>query len=126
MAAAREAGRTAAGNASTFPILWNSITGGVSKTPGQSGSGGTFVWGYDEITWFAHLSKEDRAQWLHYAWDWLKQTDPNGHLEMPGGRTETSPLDHCRWYSANNPSPAVPDGLGDEVAIREIWNSDRA
>jgi len=99
---------------------------GVSKTPGQSGAGGTFVWGYDEITWLAHQSKEDRAQWLYYAWDWLKKTDPNGHLEMPGGRTETSPLDHRRWYSANTPSAAVPDGLGDEETIREIWNSDQA
>jgi hypothetical protein len=32
-----------------------------------------------------------------------------------------SPIDHRSWYSANLPSPAVPDGLGDEVAIRAIW-----
>jgi hypothetical protein len=51
----------------------------------------------------------------------VRTTDPNGYLEMPGSRTETSPLNHHRWYFANVPSPAVPDGLGDEVAIREIW-----
>jgi hypothetical protein len=26
-----------------------------------------------------------------------------------------------RWYYANTPSPSVPDGLGDEEAIRGIW-----
>jgi len=29
-----------------------------------------------------------------------------------------------RWYYANTPSPAVPDGFGDEEAIRAIWAAD--
>ena len=62
--------------------------------------------------------------WLRYAWDWVRRTDPNGHLQMPGSRTMRSPLDHKRWYYANNPSPAVPEGLGDEEAIRTIWAAD--
>ena len=33
-------------------------------------------------------------------------------------------LDGKRWYYANVPGPAVPDGLGDEEAIREIWAGD--
>ena len=66
-----------------------------------------------------------RSQWLHYAWDWLKKIDPEGYLEMPGSRTETSPLNHRRWYYANRPSPAVPDGLDDEEAIGAIWKADR-
>ena len=40
---------------------------------------------------------------------------------MPGSRTVRSPLDKRRWYFANAPSKAVPDGLGDEEAIRAIW-----
>jgi hypothetical protein len=44
---------------------------------------------------------------------------------MPGSRTETSPLNHRRWYYANRPSPAVPDGLDDEKAIGAIWKADR-
>jgi hypothetical protein len=36
-----------------------------------------------------------------------------------------SPLDHRQWYYANVPSSAVPEGLGDEEAIRAIWKSDR-
>ena len=106
-----------------LPYLVELDNWGASKQPGQSGAGGNWVWGYDEISWFAHQTKEYRSQWLHYAWDWVRHTDPNGFLEMPGSRTETSPLDHRRWYYANRPSAAVPDGLDDEAVIREVWVS---
>jgi hypothetical protein len=130
-------GRTYSGwECEHLPYLVELDNWGVSAKPGQAevprvcAPGvdlcGHWIWGYDEISWFAHQSKEYRAQWLRYAWDWVKKTDPNGHLQMPGGRTETSPLDHRRWYYANAPSAAVPDGLDDEAAIREIWNSDQA
>jgi hypothetical protein len=36
-----------------------------------------------------------------------------------------SPIDHREWYFANMPSSAVPEGLGDEDAIRAIWKRDR-
>ena len=65
-----------------------------------------------------------RGDWLRYARDWVRKTDPDGHLQMPGSRTMRSPLDGKRWYYANSPSPAVPDGLGDEAAIRAIWAAD--
>jgi hypothetical protein len=51
----------------------------------------------------------------------VRQTDANGHLQMLGSRTMVSPLDRKRWYYANRPSPSVPDDLGDEKAIRAIW-----
>jgi hypothetical protein len=108
-----------------LPYLVELDNWGASKTPGQPRSGGNWVWGYDEITWFSHQSKQYRSDWLHYAWNWVRRTDPNGYLEMPGGRTMRSPLDHRAWYSANQPSAAVPDGLGDEEAIRAIWSADR-
>jgi hypothetical protein len=94
---------------------------GVSRQPGQPKQGGIWIWGYDEITWFAHQSQQYRSNWLRYAWDWVRQTDTNGFLQMPGSRTLRSPQDNLRWYYANNPSPAVPDGLGDEGAIRAVW-----
>jgi hypothetical protein len=97
---------------------------GSSRHPGQPGQGADWVWGYDEISWFANQSQAYRRQWLRYAWNWLKKTDPDGYLEMPGSRTETSPLNHRRWYYANRSSPAVPDGLDDEEAIRAIWKAD--
>jgi hypothetical protein len=99
---------------------------GVSQHPGQPNTTGNFnwVWGYDEVTWFAHQPKDYRAKWLQYAWDWVRKTDPNGWLEMPGSRTAASP--DTRWYFANNPSPAVPTGWGDEDAIRAVWSNDTA
>ncbi|MDN5289103.1 MAG: hypothetical protein JWR38_5377 [Mucilaginibacter sp.] len=106
-----------------LPYLVEFDNYGVSKKPGQANAGDIpfWVWGYDEISWFAHQDKAYRTQWLHYAYDWVKKTDPNGHLEMPGGRQTTSPIDKKCWYYANNPSPAVPDGHGDEDVIRDIW-----
>jgi hypothetical protein len=109
-----------------LPYLVELDNWGVSRQPGQAKAGGNWIWGYDEITWFAHQSKQYRDQWLRYAWDWVQKTDPNGHLQMPGSRTMRSPLDRRPWYYANTPSPAVPDGLGDEEAIRAIWAADSA
>lgn len=109
-----------------LPYLVEIDNWGVSKQPGQAKAGGIWIWGYDEITWFAHQNRQFRGNWLRYAWDWLRRTDPNGHLEMPGSRTLRSPLDNKQWYYANNPSPAVPEGFGDEEAIRALWAADSA
>ncbi len=99
---------------------------GVSRHPGKPNIQGQFnwVWGYDEITWFAHQNQQYRSNWLHYAWNWIRNTDTNGWLEMPGSRTARSP--DTRWYFANDPSPAIPTGLGDEAAIRSVWAADAA
>src|ERR1039457_603714 len=107
-----------------LPYLVELDNYGVSQHPGQPNAKGEFnwVWGYDEITWFAHQTKDYRAKWLQYAWDWVRKTDPNGFLQMPGGRTARSA--DTQWYFANNPSPAVPTGLGDEDAIRAVWTND--
>jgi hypothetical protein len=109
-----------------LPYLVELDNWGASKKPGQPNAGGIWVWGYDEITWFAHQPQAYRKEWLQYAWDWLKKTDPNARLEMPGSRTMRSPLDNKRWYYANNPSSTVPDGFGDEEAIRAVWAADDA
>lgn len=110
-----------------LPYLVEFDNYGVSHHPGQAnteGSGFDWIWGYDEITWFAEQPKTYRTTWLHYAWDWVRKIDPNGFLEMPGGRTMTSPLDHRRWYYANDSSAAMPEGAGDEETIRAIWAAD--
>jgi len=109
-----------------LPFLVEFDNFGVSRQPGESGAGTIWVWGYDEVTWFALQPKEYRAKWLKYAWGWLRETDPNGHLEMPGSRTMRSPLDGRRWYYANNKSAAVPEGNGDEEAIAAVWKADGA
>jgi len=111
-----------------LPYLVEFDNYGVSKAPGRPGQGhGGFdwIWGYDEISWFAHQPLQYRKDWLWYAWRWVREVDSNAHLEMPGGRTESSPLDGRRWYFANNPGPATPQGLGDEEEIRMIWIEQR-
>jgi hypothetical protein len=102
-----------------LPYLVELDNYGSSRTPGKAGAGRNWVWGYDEITWFAHQDKSYRAAWLKYAWDWVRKTDANGYLQMPGSRTCASR--DIRWYFANNPGPACPNGLGDEEAIRAVW-----
>jgi hypothetical protein len=106
-----------------LPYLVEIDNWGVSRQPGKPKAGGIWIWGYDEITWFAHQSQAYRSNWLRYARDWVRQTDTNGHLQMPGSRTLASPLDRKRWYYANQPGPSVPDGLGDDQAIRAVWES---
>lgn len=106
-----------------LPYLVEIDNWGVSKTPGQPKAGSIWIWGYDEITWFAHQSPQYRSNWLHYAREWVRKTDTNGFLQMPGSRTLVSPLDKKWWYHANNPSAATPNGYGDEDAIRTIWAS---
>ncbi len=107
-----------------LPYLVEIDNWGVSKQPGRPGAGGIWIWGYDEITWFAHQSETYRNDWLRYAWDWVRKTDPDGYLQMPGSRTLRSPLDNKRWYFANTPGPSVPEGFGQEETIRAIWAAD--
>lgn len=112
-----------------LPYLVEFDNYGVSKTPGQpnQGHGGfDWIWGYDEITWFALQPKAYRDQWLRYAWNWVQQIDTNGHLEMPGGRTMRSPLDNRHWYYGNSPSATTPEGEDVESSIKAIWQEDGA
>lgn len=44
---------------------------------------------------------------------------------MPGSRTLSSPRDNLRWYYANQPNATVPQGFGDEDAIRAVWAADQ-
>jgi hypothetical protein len=86
--------------------------GGITPS-GRAGEnfGGHWIWSYDEISWFAHQSREYRDQWLRYAWDWIRKTDPAGYLQMPGSRTIQPPVEGKGWYFANRRSDACPGGL---------------
>jgi hypothetical protein len=87
--------------------------------------GSAYIWGYDEISWFAHLSESDRNAWLRYAWNWVREQDRNGWLQMPGSRTLCAPANGLRWYWANPKSTAVPDGFNQEETIKSIWAASR-
>ncbi len=92
-----------------------------SNNPGQS-SAAPFIWGWDEITWFATQPEADRNDWLRYAWKWLHDNDPIAHLEMPGSRVlSPGAAGGPRWYWANTKSAACPGGSDTEAIIREIW-----
>ena len=93
----------------------------------RAGGRHQWVWGYDEISWFAAQDQQYRSDWLNYAWNWIRTNDSCGYLEMPGSRMiSTGPTGERGWYFANDPGPAVPQGKGDEESIRAIWLADGA
>lgn len=107
----------------SLPYLVELDNFGRSRHVGED-KGDIWCWGYDEISWFAKQSENYRDLWLHYAWNWIRRTDPNGFLQMPISRTMANPIDGKRWYWANKPSPAVPNGFNQEDAIKSIWEND--
>lgn len=106
-----------------LPYLVEFDNFGRSGREGQN-IGGSWIWGYDEICWFARQSDVDRAAWLRYASTWVRNHDPNGYVEMPGIRTLAVPVGEKEWYWAMPASPACPDGFGDEAVIKDIWDAD--
>ena len=105
-----------------LPYLVELDNWGVSHRPGQPHVGGCWVWGYDEISWFAHQDEAYRNQWLRYASSWVREHDPNGFLQMPGSRILHAPVNGRRWYDANTRSKAAPHGFGQEETIKAIWS----
>lgn len=82
-----------------------------------------FPWGWDEISWYAKQPEAYRNEWLRYAWNWIKKTDPNGHIEMPGLRGICCPNETENTYRANTRSKACPLGYNQEETIKVIWAS---
>ncbi|MDB5048514.1 MAG: hypothetical protein JWO30_1585 [Fibrobacteres bacterium] len=91
-----------------------------SNGPGTSGKD-PFVWGWDEITWFAQLAEAERNAWLKYAVKWVHDSDSVGHVQMPGSRTISGYPGGMNWYWANTKSAACPNGWNTEATIKEIW-----
>jgi hypothetical protein len=97
---------------------------GRSRREGQN-IGAHWIWGYDEISWFARQTEEYRNGWLRYAWNWVREHDPNGYLQMPGSRVLAAPANGRGWYWANTRSDMVPDGFSQEQTIKDIWARDK-
>ena len=110
----------------SLPYLVEFDNFGRGPNPNVADPKSMFCWGWDEISWFALQPEEYRNQWLLYAHDWIKQTDPNGHLEMPGTRMISCPNETLRTYFANTKSPTCPVGYSQEETIKKIWNHDAA
>ncbi|MBT1695399.1 hypothetical protein KK083_00835 [Fulvivirgaceae bacterium PWU4] len=82
-----------------------------------------FIWGWDEISWFSLQPEHYRNEWLRYAYQWIRKTDPNGHLQMPGCRMITCPNETSGSYRANTRSEACPIGYSQEEVIKELWRN---
>ena len=106
---------------------WGSSGHGGESVAGKIGdiqgiSDRYWIWGWDEICWFAHQTEPERNAWLWYAWQWLKEHDPSGFLEMPGMRGLADPVGDVREYYANTSSSACPLGYNQEETIKAIWD----
>ena len=108
-----------------LPYLVEFDNFGVSDHPGVADLNDHYVWGYDEITWFYMQDVPARRAWLRYAYDWLRENDPHGHLEMPGARvvslTAGGPVFLSRAVAK---SDKVPYGMDIEQTIKELWNGE--
>jgi hypothetical protein len=94
----------------------------ISNTPGErSDVTDPFIWGYDEITWFSLKNIEDQKRWLEYAFRWIRQHDPVGHLQMPVTRVVVDGMSERHKYKANIPGDACKQGTGLEEKIKELW-----
>ncbi|HWV99294.1 MAG TPA: alpha/beta hydrolase fold domain-containing protein [Candidatus Acidoferrum sp.] len=107
----------------SLPYLVEFDNFGRDRVTNVANTNSMFCWGWDEISWFALQPEEYRNHWLRYAQDWIKETDPNGHLQMPVTRMITCPNETLRTYFANTRSPDCPVGYSQEETIKEIWNS---
>ena len=82
-------------------------------------------WGMDEINWFAHQPAWYRAEFLQYAYDWVRDEAPGKcFFAMPGQRCIRLRNEQgdilCYLYGAYDKT-THPDGFGDESAIKRIW-----
>ncbi|MCW3115945.1 MAG: hypothetical protein JWM28_27 [Chitinophagaceae bacterium] len=106
-----------------LPYLVEFDNFGRGKTPNIADTTSFFVWGWDEISWFSLQSAAYRNNWLKYAFNWIKQTDAVGHLEMPGTRMISCPNESQGSYRANTRTPACLIGYSQEETIKLLWES---
>jgi hypothetical protein len=109
----------------SLPYLVEFDNFGRSRTPNVADVTSFFVWGWDEISWFSLQSEGYRNTWLAYAYHWLKETDPNGHLQMPVSRMISCPNESQGSYRANTRGPGCPTGYSQEETIKRLWDTDR-
>ena len=105
----------------SLPYLVEFDNYGRGREPNVADTNSIFVWGWDEVSWFSLQDEEYRNQWLEYAHQWIKDTDPNGHLQMPVNRMISCPNDSRGSYRANTKSDACPVGYSQEETIKRIW-----
>ncbi len=106
----------------SLPYLVEFDNYGRGRRPNVADTNSIFVWGWDEISWFSLQDERYRNKWLVYAHNWIKKTDPNGHLQMPVSRMITCPNETQGSYRANTKSENCPIGYSQEETIKAIWS----
>jgi hypothetical protein len=67
------------------------------------------------------LSPERQNEFIEYAVKWVRMTDNNGYLQMPGCRMIIDGKNPVHKYKANIKSEACPNGTSLEFKIKGIW-----
>lgn len=118
----------------SLPYLVEFDNCGTSATPGQLSQNEIWVWGYDEITWFSLQDENYRNEWLEYAWNWVRENDPNGWVQFPTRRNLAVPVQlslpgnstmtlNVTMYHANVQSRDCRGGFNQEPVIKKIWEN---
>ncbi|MAT53251.1 MAG: hypothetical protein CMN32_02140 [Saprospirales bacterium] len=91
--------------------------GGIGTQVGCKGTPDWFLYGWDEISWFASQPEYYRNEVLKYTYYKIKCMDMNGHLNMPGRRkiilTPGGPINYYRANTGN---------FNQQSTIKSIWN----
>jgi hypothetical protein len=105
-----------------LPFLVHLDNRGLSGKAGTPGLGGSWTWGWDEISWFANQPEAYRNEFLGYADNYINNMWPDhaGHLEMPGIRVITPAINGSSNYFANSRA-SYSLGFNQEETIRQIW-----
>lgn len=107
----------------SLPYLVEFDNFGISNHAGVANLADHFIWGYDEISWLYLQPENERKEWLKYAYNWLKNTDQNGHLQMPTSRVITLKKNQTKSQISRvlNKSEEIPTGMNLEGTIKEIF-----
>lgn len=108
----------------SLPYLVEFDNFGASNHVGKADLTDHFIWGYDEITWLFLQPQKEREAWLEYAYNWLKKTDKNGHLQMPATRILTFNKNQKEKITVRSVPPhnGISHTLNLQHAIKRIWN----
>jgi hypothetical protein len=105
----------------SLPYLVEFDNFGRGKEGNVASINSIFVWGWDEISWLSLQPEDYRNEFIKYAYQWLKDNDPNGFLQMPGNRMITCPNETAGSYRVNTRSDACPIGYSQEETIKMLW-----
>ncbi len=84
-----------------------------------------FVWGWDEISWYAKQKRAYQKEWLQYAYNRVRTLDPNGYFQMPGKRvvTDVNKEKNKKIYSTFRATSGQNPNNRIETTIKKVWDT---